>query len=1732
MSVEIGSLSKSISAARKKNHDDSQRVKKRKRAAVAEPESPSARKKHRSEQHSPVRTASAIPSKTSDKNSSPPFCQETSSLYLPLPPVAQSNPLQGLCAEHLSPLILTYYPPLRGVVLSYHHPRLSTTPDQVPATSDEPALAHIIDEYAAPHVWVTADFILFRPRRGGVLEGWINLQSEGNIGLVCWNFFNASIERQRLPKEWRWNAGGLNAKKSMVKLKGKERADPPDVDEAEDLSHGNEVNGMQGYFETGDGRRVEGLISFTVRDVETSRSSGGDNGFLSIEGTLLGESEERDLRASEVRNEISSRRKQQRNGNEIPYAMSGALRSEDESNPDSETLKKSKLRMLWTIGTISAPYAAAGAEPSISQLLDQINDIIPLESEDWGLEDYAVEVGEFECLHFAKASQILKEDDIVCIRPLSTSDLRFRKISGRHQISADGKHLVDGIAFGRPFLRRAERPVIRIPPRKRRRLEYDQDDEAEDNHSQRQIVVHAGFENEDISSAQSGYTEDRALPPDDEEDLDAELGDIRDDANVVNGGDDQDSSSVWVSSVATDALSSQSNTIERRRPLRARGLGLRASGLTKDEIRIPSHNVHETATATMSSNSGSAHELRTPARTKRKEVTPISSSKSVRFEDVEQATPATIRLESSEDSDDDDFQPPDGSEGETDGSDKENATPRSRVKTNIQKSAILSESSSSSDSESDETSSSGSSSSASSSSESDEEISHRPKNAENGCHSEVSSSETSDTSGSPDSEETSTKRQRSTSEQATPAPIVKGQVQNLRPIQQSKQGIQPKPVPPGQGRRSTQKRNKRKQDRRKLIRLQEAGILPAWATTPYMRSTHASLTNASQKDSSANGAIHLDESTQEKSAPDESEDDFKARRQALLDGISSGGINAEADLGSMGPSAVTRTEDESDARSAAVAEPASNPTEKTLIDTNLGPETGGERTVLVDDEEGKTAELHNSSQKPRFRLDIDSSRRLVFGALGQRTPKSKEDEIALQAKLMQQAQTPQKLPVQRPSLVEPENVPSPPEESVNWQDKIELTAVECCHDGIELSTPPFPFVQRWDPQQKRGYPGQKKTSLQSDRKRKRKRAEKNPLKFWGNDAHPRRRENFATFLRNHSRDDDTTTAMETQPIINHHEADENSVAADEQLLRETKEASKSTTEEPDMKEALPGLPEDVSVCPNLEQTACVAGAIVAFKQLDMSSETNWQPRISDYRTALIDNVLEDGTLCMRIALRDKPQGRKQYDPDTGERVYSKFEMPGYNEDDEDETEEDGGILDLRFAELIDPKLVRAAETDSEATVTVGNGDGRPDVAETEVTDEDPSPVRTSDVIQHSTEEPRNLDIVSEQVRKEIHELIKDAGWHSSVRSNGSSRPDLRDTSHAKQDDGTSGHSRNPQSTGAISPRFNGFSSSPPAEEFQEMDEEQIIYPTLRNLSSPPPKANGIRNTIMAADSSSQMDGEAIQAISADFGQELDEQIPPSYQLNQQQSPPAPGSASASSSSSAAFDEPDRQPSSFPPHPSSPLTNSLNSTIPDSQPPPPNHPGPKTTATISATNSSEDDLPSLETVFTSFSSQRRSNSVKSEPRSSSPSSSSDADHKNALLRTLPLHSKNTRNGNFLPPNEASDNKEGHLLSYSSSAPARLTKSQPNKSSKSKAKRRSRLNRYDPAPRSSQDWIGTQVVDLTVSSSGSDPIVGEEKEEDGDGGEGESELPKGPGWVRKKTKKTVGGVVSGRGKVGGR
>ena len=244
------------------------------------------------------------------------------------------------------------------------------------------------------------------------------------------------------------------------------------------------------------------------------------------------------------------------------------------------------------------------------------------------------------------------------------------------------------MAFGRPFLRRADRPAIRIPPRKRRRITYDEEEDfdTEEPNNNRQVTIRVGFDDADDATAGDESDDEEDFAPDDEEEdgLGAELEDLQ---NDLGGGADA------AEGVSQDDVQPQRRVGSRRR---IKGLGLLkllddngqpfAGQYTnplldlygqdepqssQPELRVRKRgNADSTKSVSENIRSILRDSSASPQRVSRRDS--AGSNRSVRFEDAEPATPATIReSEDSEDADDGDFEL-----GVVDESDKENAEPQ------------------------------------------------------------------------------------------------------------------------------------------------------------------------------------------------------------------------------------------------------------------------------------------------------------------------------------------------------------------------------------------------------------------------------------------------------------------------------------------------------------------------------------------------------------------------------------------------------------------------------------------------------------------------------------------------------------------------------------------------------------------------------------------------------------------------------------------------------------------------------------------------------------------------------------------------------------------------------------------------------------------------------------------------------------------------------------------------
>lgn len=610
----------------------------------------------------------------------------------------------------------------------------------------------------------------------------------------------------------------------------------------------------------------------------------------------------------------------------------------------------------------------------------------------------------------------------------------------------------------------------------------------------------------------------------------------------------------------------------------------------------------------------------------------------------------------------------------------------------------------------EETSSSGSSSD---SSDSESEDGGRPSNTEASVH----PSKTAKSKGS------IAKPSRKVQEEQAPHSRAK----EKRTIQKeqdgkgdntAKAGPPQQHAPPGQGKHSTHYRNKRRRLNKMFHHMKESG---EYADDEAIRSAIASRIAEPSTAKTTETTKTIEAS---KGAADA---EFEARRKALLESIASGGVDVgtpEAQSNNAQDQELAQplindqprepaTMGASQTQTGKVPEPPSNAQQAVTVTTAEdvlvaerppGPSTEQRtesaavtmgREIEENAAQSKPTSTEHSAEppsakasKPRAKVDLASSRRMLFGALGLRTPKTREEEKALQSKLMENVRPIEKMPVQtQDSVQQGTSRVSVNDDDDSWRDKINLRAVECCHEGIQLSTPPFPFVQRWDPQQQRGYSNTGKGKKGDRNNKKRKRNNQRYYDPLGME------EQWTEPPAEHEKI--SPHAPVDENVLQQIEAPESSSAQkyeatiDEQTMWESYDAIADTAGH--FEEDLPDLPEDLASCETLTKELSSPGTVVAFKMLDMSGETNWQPRISEYRTALINESQDDGPiriLQMTLAHRDRSNQQVFHHPKTGKRLYNKFEMPGYDSQEEDG---DSGHLELPFDELIDPKVIQASK---------------------------------------------------------------------------------------------------------------------------------------------------------------------------------------------------------------------------------------------------------------------------------------------------------------------------------------------------------------------------------------------------------------------------------------------------------
>lgn len=353
---------------RKNKHKDPSSPSKKRKHEASAADGDKKRKKSKSK-----KSKKADASENTQSSQDSPYCLTTATLYLPLSPISISptHALASLLAEHLSPLLLTYYPPLKGVVLAYSNASISSSP---PSESSSPkqdpnpqplTLATTANEYGVLYVYLTATFLVLRPQRGQILEGWANVQSEGFLGAVALNLFSVGIERKRLPANWQWIPPGDEQEKAKSKSSiasataSEDEFEPPAFDAEKEhftavtlASNGNPLastldqdaaddsDSAEGYFQSVSGHRVRGTVRFRVVDVDVIPGTERDRGFMSVEGTMLSPEEEARV-AQDERNGVMPTPTR---GPSPNTSMSGAVADSSQAEEQAESTEPSKER--------------------------------------------------------------------------------------------------------------------------------------------------------------------------------------------------------------------------------------------------------------------------------------------------------------------------------------------------------------------------------------------------------------------------------------------------------------------------------------------------------------------------------------------------------------------------------------------------------------------------------------------------------------------------------------------------------------------------------------------------------------------------------------------------------------------------------------------------------------------------------------------------------------------------------------------------------------------------------------------------------------------------------------------------------------------------------------------------------------------------------------------------------------------------------------------------------------------------------------------------------------------------------------------------------------------------------------------------------------------------------------------------------------------------------------------
>ncbi|KAK4908997.1 hypothetical protein LTR66_017520, partial [Elasticomyces elasticus] len=403
--------------------------------------------------------------------------------------------------------------------------------------------------------------------------------------------------------------------------------------------------------------------------------------------------------------------------------------------------------------------------------------------------------------------------------------------------------------------------------------------------------------------------------------------------------------------------------------------------------------------------------------------------------------------------------------------------------------------------------------------------------------------------------------------------------------------------PPGTGSIRTKMNNNRKKKKKLLSNLKAAGTLDAEADFDdlqrYLDGQAPKIEEANEEEIMQ--AAHV-----------EAENDIHMKRQRLLEILDTSEVVEEHQPEPMKPRDIITAEPALEATTVTGDTPEQLVATSHVSTIDHDQKTNGSPIAPFPVDLSATAEQQQSRPEPsprRAKLDLASSRRMLFNALGVRTPKTVEAEDALRQKLS----TPSRQPKSKPELLV--NALSPKALDPNrWKHKLVISAVECAVPDKKILIPPFPFKHPWQVRRERESEGcydEDGTMLDYDE----------PIE------HP----------------------LDTQGL-EHADAQDRTPS---QVLTNSRTITAGTNEDTEWVN-----PEQIAASDGLRITDVMSGAKIAYRQVHLTD--NFQPEVSPYRIATVVSE-HKGRIELELAPQSRTTRESQYNVE-GERVYHGFEV--------------------------------------------------------------------------------------------------------------------------------------------------------------------------------------------------------------------------------------------------------------------------------------------------------------------------------------------------------------------------------------------------------------------------------------------------------------------------------------------